>query len=396
MTGRSVAWRRAFARGLGLVRDAWLIVGLALAGLVVLDAAYRAERAGRQLARGPADFVLPASHPYAREPWYPAFAASWPKDDDGHRLFQATYDPYRGWWGTPWRSRYITVDSAGRRLTVQPPGAGPRRVLLFGGSTMWGATARDSFTIPSLVAGELARRSIHDVQVLNMAQSGSVMTQEAITLLLELRAGRIPTAVVFLDGSNDVLLAYRTGTTGEILPRAMLERRFESARRGFWNDLLGLGLHSALVRRLARLGAGDAPERRPPLLEPACRDVALSYGDLVRSIEGLGGEFGFATIFFWQPIFATTHKPLTAWEQSLHTWPGYRDLVRRCSADADSLMRTRQVSFYYPLDGLFDHDTASVYLDDVGHVTEAGNAAIAARIVEPLLRAIDGRANGSP
>jgi hypothetical protein len=37
-----------------------------------------------------------------------------------------------------------------------------------------------------------------------------------------------------------------------------------------------------------------------------------------------------------------------------------------------------------------------VYLDDVGHVTEAGNAAIAARIVEPLLRAIDGRANGSP
>jgi hypothetical protein len=128
------------------------------------------------------------------------------------------FDPYRGLWGSFYQSTYVNVDSAGWRRTVQPePSSNARRVFLLGGSTMWGYAARDAYTIPSLLAAELRRRGIRDVEIVNLAQTAYNATQAVITLLLELRRGNVPSVVVSLDGHNDIIAASRFGEAGYLI-----------------------------------------------------------------------------------------------------------------------------------------------------------------------------------
>src|SRR5690606_20454180 len=122
--------------------------------------------------------------------------------------------------------------------------------------------------------------------------------------------------------------------------------------------------------------------------ETLCAEVATYYANNVRSVEALAAEYGFAGVFLWQPLLATTGKRLTAWEQRIGSPPGYSALLRRCSAVVHGTLADRRGVSYFPLDDLFDSDTSTVFIDDYGHVTEAANAVIAARIVEivaPLL-----------
>jgi hypothetical protein len=267
---------------------------------------------------------------------------------------------------------------------------------MLGGSTMWGWTARDSATIPSLVAARLTARG-EDVEVVSLAQPAFNLTQETITLLLELRRGNVPDVAVFLDGNNEIAPAIQAGSAGHILNEAQTAQALEFGRSGVWRTLLGLGRRSMLVERIGR-ATGPAPAAPPP--NALCGDVVRYYRNLVRSVEGLGREFGFSALFLWQPMRATTQKPLTAWERSIPTTPGYRPTVLRCTALADSLMADRLGRSYFQLGSLFDVDTSSVFLDDYGHVTEAANAAIADRItelLEPILAQSSGAAaSGEP
>jgi len=258
-------------------------------------------------------------------------------------------------------------------------------LFMLGGSAMWGV-ARDSSTIPSLVTAELQARGVRNVEVVNLAQMAYVSTQEAITLLLELRQGNIPAAAVFLDGHNDIATALRTGPPGSIMNEALFAQPFESARSGFWIELLTLGQRSALVTRLATLVRSWSGDRGHTRLAPdsLCREVTRQYSNVARSVEAWGREFGFRVLFLWQPMLATTHKPLTAWERSIPAPIGYRETIQRCTSLADSLMADRAGRTYFPLHAVFDHHPESVYLDDWGHVTEAGNQVIAVRIVDIL------------
>jgi hypothetical protein len=101
----------------------------------------------------------------------------------------------------------LTVDANGYRLTVAPAatwGADSPEIFLFGGSAMWGFTARDAFTIPSRVAVHLAREGLGDVAVRSRSQSSYNFTQNVASLNLELRNGARPAVVVFMDGVNEV------------------------------------------------------------------------------------------------------------------------------------------------------------------------------------------------
>lgn len=373
----------------GWLRDGWLIVGVTLVFLVGLEGVYRGQAALRRALRWTTPTVdANPAHPYAGQPWY----ALW-ESREGAVSEPDRYDPYRGWWPQSYRFRYLNVDSAGRRVTPQSASSSghPRRIFMLGGSTMWGYTARDSATIPTLLAQKLHALGLGDVEVVNFAQSGFTLTQEAITLLLELRAGNVPEVVVFLDGNNEVATAFQAGSPGHILNEDLFRQRFELTRRSLWEDVLGLGRHSALVERLGRVAAGSTPVRVPPRgLDPeaVCDDIAFYYRNLVRSIEALGREFGFQTLFLWQPLRATTGKTVTPWERSFPHRDEYRRLLRQCTAAVDSVMADQIRRNYIPLHPLFDDDTSSVFLDDFGHVTEAANTKIADRIaasIVPLL-----------
>ncbi len=374
----------ALARLGSAVRDGWLMLGLTLVFFLALEFGYRGIHGLRGLA---ADSTATAAdstlHPYAHAPWWGPFQGR-----EGLMARKNRYDPYRAFWAYPTTSRYVNVDTAGRRITPQPPVTGSRHRQLFmlGGSTMWGFTARDSFTIPALTAVALRERGISDVEVVNLAQQAFNTTQEAATLVIELARGHVPDAAVFLDGYNDIATGVKYGTPGHTYGEEATQQDIELGVRGFWAELIGLGRHSELIQRLQRavgISRPPPPVRGGP--ERVCGRVAGYYRNVALSVEALGKQWGFPALYLQQPIHATTHKRLTPWEHTLYQG---RSLAP-CAASLDSAMADQAGHTYFSLAGLFDADTVSVYVDEHAHITEDANRKVAERIadlVAPLLQ----------
>jgi hypothetical protein len=378
--------RGALRKIVAALRDAWLIVGLTLLLFLSLEVLYRAQGAARRALRSES---TPAAAPGPLAPTHPNAGESWwreihgggnPTSGGGTR-----YDPFRGWWQLPYSSRYINVDAEGRRVTIQsPPTPGPRRlVYLFGGSVMWGWVVRDSFTIPSQVAARLRGLGYSDVEVVNLSQSMFDLAQNLATLLVELRRGRVPAVAVFLDGNNESAPPYQSGELGRVLNEDRIARRF-SRRSGLGPELVALLRHSALVRRLT-----DHEVPRPEAnLAALCDTIGGAYSRQLRAIEAIAAAFSFEVVFLWQPLLATTQKPLSEWERGITSGAGWRAMLSRCTAVADSLLADRRGTTFFPLHDLFDRDSTSVFLDDYGHLTERADGIvadyIALRIVERL------------
>jgi hypothetical protein len=363
----------------------WAVVGLVLVALVVLEGMYRVARRLRNPATAaPVMNERALRHPYAGAPWF----RGWYEQP----VIRAgiVYDPYRAFHKAPSATPPVTVDSAGRRLTVQPPRARPatRRLFLLGGSTMWGYTARDSFTIPSLVASELKARGLDDVEVVNLAQPGYNATQEVITLFLALRDGDVPAAAVFLTTHKDIYAAFQSDRAGGITSEAAYAATLENRQPTLSDELEAVARRSALVSRLVPPAkAAAAPsysEPRPQL----CQDVARQYRELARLTASMGREYGFPFFFVRQSMLASSRKPLSAWERTMPR-PRFEAQYRQCMAVIDSTMRSVPDGRYLSLAPMFDADTSSVFLDEYGYLTERAGGDVARRIVElvePSLR----------
>lgn len=366
------------------VRDGWLIFGLALLFCIALEVVYRTQAEVRTWLRrltpeGPVAGSTAGTSLINLEPWWPELHAR-------QRELRRVYDPYRAWWGKPTAHPFQHVDSLGRRRTVDPDSMVPKhyRIVLMGGSTMWGYEARDEHTIPSLVAGGLHRLGVEDVEVVNLAQIGFNATQELATLILELRAGRIPHVVVFLDGHNEVAEVYMTGEYGGVAGQAEAAAILTHRRR-LWTDLLELGDYSRLVARLKlSFGIDEVPPPAAPAPEVACPRIAAAYRQLVIAAEALGARFGFEPLFYWQPLLATTGKTLTPYEASRPlVAEGYGEMLRRCTAAVDSALVG--LVTYHSLTGLLDAHTETVFVDHAAHLTERANGEVAARMLRDIV-----------
>ncbi|HEX4936061.1 MAG TPA: hypothetical protein VFV33_22930 [Gemmatimonadaceae bacterium] len=381
-------------RLLGALRDVWLMAGITLLLFLALEYGYRGVRGARQLMRGGPVARDSSLHPYAATDWWGPFTGQ-----DGLAARRNRFDPYRGFWTMPVEAKYVHVDSLGRRVTPQPPVTGhpPRQLFMMGGSTMWGFSARDSFSIPAFTAKALHDRGITDVEVVNLAQQAFNSTQEATTLLVELAHGRIPSAVVFLDGYNDIATAWKYGSPGHTYGEESTQQQIELGTRGFWGELVGLGRHAEVVQRLqSALGMNARGPNVTGGPAQVCGPLAGYYRNIAISTEALGARWGFQTVRFMQPTHQTTRKALTPWERSLQT----NKFLVPCTASIDSAMADRLGSSYVPLYGMFDADTATVFVDFAAHVTEEANRRIGERIadvVAPLLRSSGGGATpGGP
>ena len=71
---------------------------------------------------------------------------------------------------------------------------------------MWGAGARDDFTIPSHFAKEVESRGIN-CKVTNFGRSAHVSAQEVIELSLQIQNGNIPGEAIVYDDVNDTFAA---------------------------------------------------------------------------------------------------------------------------------------------------------------------------------------------
>jgi hypothetical protein len=367
--GRRVAWLLSPLRGL---RDAWLVFGIALALFLALEFGYRLQVTVKQAITGKAPAVWDSpDHPYHGQAWYPEFAVT---------LARRTYDldPYRGFWARPLATRYVNIDSAGRRVTPQPPvSPGARRILMFGGSAMWGNTTRDSFTIAAQLASALARRGVSNIEVVSDAQPGFNTTQELATLEIEVARGFMPAVAVFMNGYNDAAGGVLARQVGHTFTQKEAQTLLDLGRRGFWSQLFGLGRFSQLVQRFT---PGEA---RPPRIpaDSICPRVAAYYANMERTVLAIAHDRGFPALIFLQPHNAFSHKRITRWESTLP-----RDLrLAACADSIASAMAPHAGTAFFDLRSLFDQDTGTVFVDYHAHVTEAANARIAEAMADRLV-----------
>lgn len=348
-----------------------------------MEILYRSQAAVRRRLRGeqtPAPRWSDPNHPNAGERWWQDIVTRGGHFGGG----ELRYDPFRGWWPGAYHSAHVSVDDRGRRVTIQPPVDSPRRVVhMFGGSAMWGWMARDSATIPALVAGRLRAMGYRDIEVVNLAQSTFDLAQNAATFRQQLRLSRAPDVAVFLDGNNEVAPVFQSGRVGAILNESLIARRFDR-RLDLWSDLLAVLRHSALVQRLTERPPADTASDHSRL----CGPIAESYVSQLRMIQAESGAFGVRPVFLWQPMLATARKSRSSWEARMASDTAWGTMVRRCTASVDSAMAHHRALPYVPLHSMFDSVGESVFLDDYGHLTERGNAAVAdsiARLVAERL-----------
>jgi hypothetical protein len=299
-----------------------------------------------------------------------------------------------------------TTDSDGNRIT---PGASTApdafEVWLFGGSAMWGCNVPDSATIPAILQDTLRMLVDGPVRVRNLSQVSWVSTQELIQLVLMLRNHPAPDVVVFYDGFNEVSTAYQTGIAGthynyeEIATRVEGGDILEMDREPF----LQLARRSNTWLLLWLLGVGrggwiepesiDCYARMGIPAESLARGVVDVYLGNLGIASSLGAQYGFSTIFFWQPSVWTGEKELTGEERLIlgqydPTFPAASDpaFSRLYGECYEEMMERTRGTTVTSLAGLFDSTGIGVYNDPYGcHLNETGNRMAAYAILGKLV-----------
>jgi len=388
-----------FQRVLVYLQSVWSIIGITLVVLLLTEAGFRMIFAVRDRSSAePAPDRRVLVEGYGGD--------TWPVEHYRELgLLEERWQPYVYFRPKPFEGSTIKVGSDGLRATWQPPVAGhdrPRgesvKVLMLGGSSLWGFGARDDRTIPSLLAHALFDRG-RRVELKNLSGIGYVSTQELIALLRELQAGYRPDVVIFYDGVNDTTSAFLEGEAGLTTN--------ESNRRGEFNLLqsparLAAALTAKLlkdsgsyrfaqaVRRRFEAGAAvSGVARSDEIIRRLAGDVAGRYAANIRIVESLSRGYSFRPLFFWQPIVFTKPAlvPVEREEAARYAWTErmFRAVYGRIQASPE--FRTDPA--FHDLSGIFDGTEGLVFIDYC-HTTESANARIAAamadRVIECLRR----------
>ena len=382
--------RQAVIRTWRFLHAFWLIIGMSVAILLLVESCVRVQRSMSERMSGVRPGAPPAGDPQAKLPWFDEFT----REYDTTR--PQRWKSYLYWGRQPsFKGRFVNIDTAGRRITPQPstPAIPVARVFFFGGSTMWGTAQRDDHTI----AAEASRRlqtlagAGNRIEVTNFGESGYVTTQELIELELQLRAGNRPTVVVFYDGINDVGTTLQYGAAG--IPQNESKRVSEFAmgraldRTGFARGLRkDLAAENILLREgFSQLAVVDwlkSKKASAPLsfisADSAARSTVRVYAENMRMVEALAKAYGFEAVYVWQPSVHSTGKPLTKFEERIVNGIRNDGFQKRTMETqhvippiVDSAMATIAPGRFVNATGLFAGDTMSVFVDRIGHNTEA-------------------------
>jgi lysophospholipase L1-like esterase len=398
--------RRSVTKVWEFMHAFWLIVGVTIAMLLLMETCFRVRSAVNSSRAAARPRTMLAGDPRAAA-WYPQFS----KEFDDTRVQH--WKPYLYFARLPsYRGKYITIDSLAHRVTPQPttPAIPAARVFFFGGSTMWGNSQRDDHTI----AAEAARRLQtlagpgQRIEVSNLAETGYVFTQELIELMLELRAGNHPDVVVFYDGLNDVASAMQFGVPG--IPQNESKRIAEFAmgraldraayEQGFRKDMRALGvLAGQAAQQFAMTDWAKSRKLGPAAnyisVDSATRGAVHVYAENVRMIEALSAKYGFTPIFVWQPNLHASEKQLVPYEQrlrrSIENDPYHsrlQQMHRMLPPVLDSAVAGLAPGRFVDASSLFRGDTMSVYTDWLGHNTEQSVPKIVDAFWVPLQTAV--------
>jgi hypothetical protein len=333
------------------------------------------------------------------------------EDDErfvGDPLLRRRNRPSHAWTSTNDRGEALRYTNnalgfRGRETTREKP-SGVRRVIVTGGSTVYGALNDDSETLPMQLERILRERVGDHVEVINAGVPGYYALCEALytrAMLLDFE----PDAIVVLDGLNDVYYG-----TNEEWASQIAEDQLHVIRDGRFPEVVdmidrtmfprGLVEHQATmltrttIMRMAYLMGIQLPGKDRT---PNDRVVALHGGSL-GLLARYTRERGVPTIAALQPLIATGKKRLTLEEEQAITGSKYWD-PRNWAVSAQAMYPVmastvrasveREGGRFLDLTGAFDAETDATYAGDAAHYTALGNRLLAealAPYVGALLR----------
>lgn len=145
-----------------LVKDAWLMLGITILLLSLLEGSLSLAfvikdriSASDRSAPDRRDLADTYSDPTWVTNYYEEF----------RRSNAVQWRPYVYWRRQPYHGNHINIDTNGIRLTaltkpMHQESRTPVKIVMFGGSALWGTGARDAFTIPSIFAQELQNKGV--------------------------------------------------------------------------------------------------------------------------------------------------------------------------------------------------------------------------------------------
>jgi lysophospholipase L1-like esterase len=387
----------------------WSILGITLLMLLSVEGGFRVTFGIRdRLTAQPVVDPRVLAEGYA--------GATWPVDHYRELVFlQDRWEPYVYFRQKPFHGKTINIGDDGLRATWQPPAhandrgqRGPVKILMLGGSSLWGYGARDDQTIPSLVGRSLDARGWH-AEIKNLSEIGYVSTQELMALIRELQAGYRPDVVIFYDGVNDTTSAFLEGeagvTTNEVNRRVEFNLRQSPARlaAALATELIqdsGSYRFAQMVRR--RLGGAIEPARPQPKGEgigALAEQVVRRYEANVTLAANLGNSFGFRPLFFWQPTIFDKPKLVSFEREEAYRFAWAQEMFRQVRSQIASSSQLKAATAFRDLSEVFADSDGLVYIDYC-HITELANARIASlmadRVIEIIERAAPSGRNRVP
>lgn len=318
-----------------------------------------------------------SEHLFPGEPWGRDVLLA---QDNADMHFQ-TDDPKYGWRNLDVDVPYTTV-VGGHRVTYEIPDP-TLTIWLFGGSTVYGFGQRDEHTIASELVRE-AQAHGHAVRVVNFGVPAYVNWQETQVFEDELGRGERPDLAVFLDGANDMKLAWERELWNLLdasQPTVLAATRALQEQRQAAVDASGYTIADRDCT-LPTCGYHD--------LDREARLAAEQYRMGVEKARRLGRQHGVAVAHFWQPFVAT--MPPDA--------PGVATVLDTMDMDADFLAQSQQavrdaarLSGVHPIDitDMFDNATQPEFFD-WAHTNEHGarlEAAVMYRYLDPVIDQLD-------
>ncbi len=319
---------------------------------------------------------------------------------DGKYCGEFMRAPFVYWKRKACSTSTINIDSRGIRKTVQPfSESAPLQIYLLGGSLAFGSGVRDGNTIASVLAQELEKKGYQDFHITNLGQSAYMSMQEVLTLLMEIKAARVPQIAIFLDGSCEAISTVLNGGTpgmtqkeGDLVFRwAKDEVKVPVAEK--------LAQKAFLVRALINIRAKLRPktaavqaasELTGPTTEVLAERTYDDYQATSRLADKLAAAYGIETYFFWGATVFSAQKTLSPVEkeiaEEISDWDLWNTAIETTKhIDRRVAKRPFQLSRFHNLSGVFQGYTDTIFFDPL-HPNERGTRLIGAAMAQVMAK----------
>lgn len=297
---------------------------------------------------------------------------------------------------------------------------GETRIFVVGGSAAWGAgvNQRDLYTN---VAERIARQACRtcDVRIISAGGSAYVSTQELLLTLLDLSRYE-PDAVVMLSGWNDIYAGYwgfdirehfdyfglgriindhyKRSKGWEMSPGKLIDDSDPAPDYASYTSKIHYLVDKAIYAR-AGVGEKKIEDRNKNKVPPA--DVVTRLEENISRMQALAKNRGFELVFWLQPTYFNTRKPLVSYEIdrassafAADPFGNYvRDIYDLYRLSLPKHARARGYRFQ-DADPLIAGQNAPVFVDGC-HLNDRGNRLLGQALAELALPIIQKRGGRS-